>query len=760
MSAKPREEPGSEGRWFAEDFETIGRVDSPVPRFDEPGDVPQLKSWEDKTFAEKQFYHQPDSDRKRPPVAMETASTGGTASDLLSKSSGEGDLYTSLLSSQTYSFQQDTPSFAKDPAHLAGPPPSREPQGMFSSDSGIGMTPGEGIDFTKNLLESEKMEAYNYMDISHGEKPRIPPQQQGLDSWGRTGLDSFPSLGQYLEKSAPAAAGDLGPALEEQACPYVEDPSDEELSDQQPYRPQATPQAASPVKITLTESTGGESLQHPHHVAVSDRESILSLGLQGVPTVTLSEPEDDSPGSLTPPLTEESDSPSEPLFQTNRAGPVSSPRDQVSATAPPLASAPTHPSPPSEKGVKIPDTPAPSKMAASQDQDGSSAESGDSEIELVSEEPPPRKQPPSAGYMSFGLAGSPSPAAPAPPAPPAPSIQYSILREEREAELDSELIIESFDASSASEESPKRGLDSPAQKGPKTGSQPADAPSVSASHASPSPLAAAPPATAPVSMQKEKSQVSGHVGEDPTARPKPLPAAVVPPEVRLEQPAPEEKAGLKGRASEAKGDADQQAALPALLQGLNRQRAMDLLYWRDVKQTGAVLGSLLLLLFSLTQFSVVSVVAYLALAALSATISFRVYKSVLQAVQKTDEGHPFKSYLESEICLSQEQMQNYAEKTQYYINSTLKELRKLFLVQDLVDSLKFAVLMWLLTYVGALFNGLTLLILAVVSMFSVPVVYEKYQTQIDQYLGLVRTHVSCVVAKIQEKVPGAKRKAE
>ncbi|KAF5890677.1 reticulon-1-A-like isoform X2 [Clarias magur] len=41
-------------------------------------------------------------------------------------------------------------------------------------------------------------------------------------------------------------------------------------------------------------------------------------------------------------------------------------------------------------------------------------------------------------------------------------------------------------------------------------------------------------------------------------------------------------------------------------------------------------------------FSVVSVMAYLALAALSTTISFRVYKSVLQAVQKTDDGHPFK----------------------------------------------------------------------------------------------------------------------
>uniref|UniRef100_A0A8C2DZX9 Reticulon n=1 Tax=Cyprinus carpio TaxID=7962 RepID=A0A8C2DZX9_CYPCA len=182
-------------------------------------------------------------------------------------------------------------------------------------------------------------------------------------------------------------------------------------------------------------------------------------------------------------------------------------------------------------------------------------------------------------------------------------------------------------------------------------------------------------------------------------------------------------------------------------------QVMELLYWRNLKQSGFVFGSLLLLLFSLTQFSVVSVVAYLALAALSATISFRVYKSVLQAVQKTDEGHPFKAYLEVEMSLSHDQMQKYAENAQYYINSTLKELRRLFLVQDLVDSLKFAVLMWLLTYLGALFNGLTLLIMGE-DLFLIP------YAQIDQYLALIRTQVNSVVGKIQEKIPGAKRKAE
>ncbi|XP_016412931.1 reticulon-1b isoform X1 [Sinocyclocheilus rhinocerous] len=115
-------------------------------------------------------------------------------------------------------------------------------------------------------------------------------------------------------------------------------------------------------------------------------------------------------------------------------------------------------------------------------------------------------------------------------------------------------------------------------------------------------------------------------------------------------------------------------------------KVMELLYWRNLKQSGLVFGSLLLLLFSLTQFSVVSVMAYLALATLSATISFRVYKSVLQAVQKTDEGHPFKAYLEVEMSLSHDQMQKYAENAQYYINSTLKELRRLFLVSSM-DSL-------------------------------------------------------------------------
>ncbi|XP_057634608.1 reticulon-3 isoform X2 [Chionomys nivalis] len=187
----------------------------------------------------------------------------------------------------------------------------------------------------------------------------------------------------------------------------------------------------------------------------------------------------------------------------------------------------------------------------------------------------------------------------------------------------------------------------------------------------------------------------------------------------------------------------------------------DLIFWRDVKKTGFVFGTTLIMLLSLAAFSVISVVSYLILALLSVTISFRVYKSVIQAVQKSEEGHPFKAYLDVDITLSSEAFHNYMNAAMVHVNRALKLVIRLFLVEDLVDSLKLAVFMWLMTYVGAVFNGITLLILAELLVFSVPIVYEKYKTQIDHYVGIARDQTKSIVEKIQAKLPGiAKKKAE
>uniref|UniRef100_A0A1A8FSP1 Reticulon n=2 Tax=Nothobranchius korthausae TaxID=1143690 RepID=A0A1A8FSP1_9TELE len=712
MSAQPGEELGSDGKWFGD--ERNGLFGNAPPRF---GEEFKPRGNDAAGDLDKQFHLYQD-DGKRPPVAMETASTDDPMSGLFRKPlSDDGDVYTSLLSNQSFTSSREA-SYLPDDLKPSSRSSGSSGLDHFSSDaysfnSKSKMTSNLSDDTPKSLLSLDKTESYNYMDISHGEERQVaPPSIFDKGSGDHDLLGSYMDNNPGIDEDDDEEEENLGPALGSHSFPYVEDPSDEELTDYRSYRNLGgTPQMASPVKITLTESklpgskTGPQQLPAP--ACMSERENVLSVGQQGVPTVTLSEPEDDSPSSTPNASPTRKGFSSQDMFKTESGKPAAS------------------------KSTK----------SNNCDPDGSSGESGDSEIELVSEEPPkpssnPFAEPPkSKGTFSqannpfdnppiakggFGLSGG-----------PALPTAYSILREEREAELDSDLIIES-----ASEESPKR------EQG--VTPLPTAIPPSNTSEAAP---------FQPLVAEKVKNPVKTE--EDRFSKPKP-PTAAVPPEVRSEKPHQDD---THKPTNEGKGGLEK-PTVSFFLEGFNKERAIDLLYWRNVKQSGAVFSSVLLLLFSLTQFSVVSVGAYLALAALSATISFRIYKSVLQAVQKTDEGHPFKAYLEMEVALSQDQISKYADKILLCSNTCMKELRRLFLVQDLIDSLKFAVLMWLLTYVGALFNGLTLLILAVVSMFTLPVVYEKHQAQIDQYVGLIRTQVNSVMGKIQAKIPGAKRKEE
>ncbi|MED6294787.1 Reticulon-3, partial [Characodon lateralis] len=185
-----------------------------------------------------------------------------------------------------------------------------------------------------------------------------------------------------------------------------------------------------------------------------------------------------------------------------------------------------------------------------------------------------------------------------------------------------------------------------------------------------------------------------------------------------------------------------------------------LIHWRDPKKSGVVFGLSLLLLLSLAAFSVISVVSYLLLALLCVTITFRIYKSVIQAVQKSNEGHPFKVLIEKDVSIPPETFRKHVDTSLTHINRALKQMSRLFLVEDLVDSLKLAVVMWLLTYVGAVFNGITILILADILLFAVPPIYEKNKTQIDQYINLVRTQVNNTIAKLQEKLPGSMKRSK
>jgi reticulon-1 len=67
--------------------------------------------------------------------------------------------------------------------------------------------------------------------------------------------------------------------------------------------------------------------------------------------------------------------------------------------------------------------------------------------------------------------------------------------------------------------------------------------------------------------------------------------------------------------------------------------------------------------------------------------------------------------LELDLTLSQDKLNQVTSVAVAHLNAVIGEFRRLFLVEDLVDSIKFGAFLWFLTYVGAMFNGMTLIIL-------------------------------------------------
>ncbi|XP_007941094.1 reticulon-2 [Orycteropus afer afer] len=181
---------------------------------------------------------------------------------------------------------------------------------------------------------------------------------------------------------------------------------------------------------------------------------------------------------------------------------------------------------------------------------------------------------------------------------------------------------------------------------------------------------------------------------------------------------------------------------------------VDLLYWKDTRTSGLVFTGLMVSLLCLLHFSIVSVAAHAAVLLLCATISLRVYRKVLQALHRGDGTNPFQAYLDVDLTLTREQTERLSQQIASRVVSAVTQLRHFFLVEDLVDSLKLALLFYILTFVGAVFNGLTLLILGVIGLFTLPLLYWQHQVQIDQYVGLVTNQFSHVKAKIRAKIPG------
>ncbi|XP_076354710.1 reticulon-3-B-like [Tachypleus tridentatus] len=185
-----------------------------------------------------------------------------------------------------------------------------------------------------------------------------------------------------------------------------------------------------------------------------------------------------------------------------------------------------------------------------------------------------------------------------------------------------------------------------------------------------------------------------------------------------------------------------------------------IIYWRKKEKSAMIFLGLFLFLLPLLYFSIISVVSYFLLMILLNAIVFRIYKYALDVAKKTNErGNPFEKHLKKEITLPSDYIHEvvdvFIEKSAWMIT----KLRSLLLVENVFESLKMAAVLWCLTYVGYWFNGLTIVLLSVLGVFTFPKFYEVNREKIDHYLLQAKKFIENSVCSVKQKL-GFKRKEQ
>merc|ERR1712203_900525 len=102
---------------------------------------------------------------------------------------------------------------------------------------------------------------------------------------------------------------------------------------------------------------------------------------------------------------------------------------------------------------------------------------------------------------------------------------------------------------------------------------------------------------------------------------------------------------------------------------------------------------------------------------------------------------------------SESSVQEHAPCVTSGFNHVLAKAKSLFLLENPVDTLKFGLCLYVLTYVGAWFNALTLVILAWISVFTLPKLYLNNQAAVDEMVTKVAGQVNEVKTKVVEALP-------
>ncbi|CDS39352.1 reticulon 4 [Echinococcus multilocularis] len=192
-------------------------------------------------------------------------------------------------------------------------------------------------------------------------------------------------------------------------------------------------------------------------------------------------------------------------------------------------------------------------------------------------------------------------------------------------------------------------------------------------------------------------------------------------------------------------------------------RVISLIYWKKPVESAIVMATGFTLLFSIGCLSLISVFAYVCLAILCCTGAARVYYDLITSKRDETASPPFSDWFIKDKEALRQRVHDYVNEKFDKTESAFQDLRHYLLIENYIDSMKFALLMYLLSILGGFFNLITLVLLAFTLIFTIPMIYDLYHVQIDKFTEKPKREWRKIWSKAKaqfEKIPYLKKEKQ
>jgi len=159
--------------------------------------------------------------------------------------------------------------------------------------------------------------------------------------------------------------------------------------------------------------------------------------------------------------------------------------------------------------------------------------------------------------------------------------------------------------------------------------------------------------------------------------------------------------------------------------------AYRLVIWEKPVNSGIVLGGSLAFLIFTSLFSAFNAICAAAVFIIGANTAYVFALKQYKTVFKQEDAHPYAKYLDNPPQLLRTFVDRYYDVGVDGINYTAQEGTKIVLVEDTSRSLKYVLGCFVLWTLGSWFSFVTLLGIALVLGFTLPIAYQKNKVVVD-----------------------------